>query len=288
MLCLATRHHFKRGRMPSKMPDNERDHQMMSNKVPAEVEKFGGNQGSDRSNSRIVRRFKVFIAFFSLLLASLSCAFLPTGPDTEATVSPISTGDILTFQLPISVLSMKPGESIPYTQLTYEGHEGSIYRVSIDNKPADKRVGDSFRWRGVIAPGVTAHYNLRIAPTFSPDNMLVGGSVEFGIFNPIPIEIDGDLPVGEDPLHFSNVFVDYTVPIGEEIPGTTIRFEGQEEEDAELAGIAGYPLRAVGDSVIWPGRLRSNTTVRYSLRVVSVKEDSLRLMGTAELWISPN
>ncbi|MGB3717349.1 MAG: hypothetical protein WA996_23240 [Candidatus Promineifilaceae bacterium] len=261
---------------------------MASNEVPAEREKFGNNQRSARPTAKLEGRIKIFIASFSLLLASLACAFLPSGPDSEATTSPLSSGDILTFQLPISVLTMEPGETIPYTQLTYEGHEGNIYRVSIDNKPADKRVGDSFRWRGVIAPGVTAHYNLRIAPTFSRDNMLVGGSVEFGIFNPIPIEMDGDPSLGNGLLHFSNIFVDYTVPIGEQIPGTTITFDGQEEEDAELSGVAGYPYRAVGDSVIWPGRLRGNTTVRYSLRVVSVREDSLRLIGSAELWISPD
>ncbi len=261
---------------------------MTSNEVPSDREKFGDNQGNARPTARLVGRTRIFIAAFSLLLASLACAFLPSAPDQEATISPLSSGDILSFQLPISVLTMEPGETTPYTQLTYEGHEGNIYRVSIDNKPADKRVGDSFRWRGVIAPGVTAHYNLRIAPTFSRDNMLVGGSVELGIFNPIPIEMDGDPSSGDGLLHFGNIFVDYTVPIGEKIPGTTIAFEGQEDQDAELSGVAGYPYRAVGDSVIWPGILRGNATVRYSLRVVSVREDSLRLLGSAELWISPN
>ncbi len=261
---------------------------MKSNEVPAELEKSGDNQGSARSSAKLVGRIRIFITSLSLLFATLACAFLPSGTDPEATTPPLSSGDILTFQLPISVLTMEPGETIPYTQLTYVGHEGNVYRVSIDNKPADKRAGDSFRWRGVIAPGVTAHYNLRIAPTFSRDNMLVGGSVVFGIFNPIPIELDGDPSLGDGSLHFGNIFVDYTVPIGEKIPGTTITFTGKEEEDAELAGVAGYPYRAVGDSVIWPGRLRGNTTVRYSLRVVSIREDSLRLMGSAELWISPD
>ncbi|HET6445998.1 MAG TPA: hypothetical protein VFI27_15620 [candidate division Zixibacteria bacterium] len=255
--------------------------------MPSQFAEISKPKGSTQPGVNRVGFGMMFVAVALLLLTSLSCAILPAGVETEATAVAVSSGEILTFQLPISVMTLAPGETIPYTQLTYEGHVGNLYRVLIDNQAAEKRAGDSFRWRGVIAPGITAHYNLRIAPTFSPDNMLVGGSIEFGVFNPVPVEMESDPVLADELLHFSNMFVDYTVPIGEIIPGTTISFLGQNEEDAELSGVAGYPYRAVGDSVTWQGRLRDNTSVSYSLRIVSIKEDSLRLIGTSEMWINP-
>ena len=256
-------------------------------RVPSQFAEMSKQKGSAQPGVNPMGFGILFLAAAILFMTSVACAVLPAVVETEETAVAVSSGEILTFKLPISVMTLAPGETIPYTQLTYEGHVGNLYRVLIDNQAAEKRAGDSFRWRGVIAPGITAHYNLRIAPTFSPDNMLVGGSVEFGVFNPVPVEMEGDPVLAEELLHFSNMFVDYTVPIGEIIPGTTISYLGQNEEDAELSGVAGYPYRAVGDSVTWQGRLRDNTSVRYSMRIVYIKEDSLRLIGTAEMWINP-
>lgn len=242
----------------------------------------------DRTFAILAKRVRIFSILVVPILISLACAFLSSGPDPDATSTSLALSDILTFQVPISVLTLDPGETIPYTQLTYESHEGNVYRVLIDHQPAEKRVGDSFRWRGVIAPGISASYDLRIAPTFSRDNMLAGGSVEIGVFDPVPTELDRNEPDGEDVIHFGGIFVDLTVPLGEKIPGTTLGYEEQHEQGAGLSGVDGYPYRAVGDSVIWSGRLRENVDVRYSLRIITIKEDSLRLLGTAELWISPS
>jgi hypothetical protein len=229
----------------------------------------------------------LLITLLFLALASLACAIQAPSLNREATPSPPSSGDILTFQVPVSVLTLAPGESIPYTQLSYQGREGNLYQVLIDNQAADKRVGDSIRWQGIIAPGVSAFYNLRIAPSFPQENLLAGGSVEIGVFNPVPAEIEGDISVGEDNIHFGNVFVDFRVPTGENIPGTTIVFEGKRDEEAELSGVVGYPYRAVGDSISWRGQVRENVSVSYSLRIVSINEDEMRMMGSAELWIDP-
>ena len=229
----------------------------------------------------------LLIAMILLALASLACAIQVPSLNREATPSAPSSEDILTFQIPVSVLTLEPGESIPHTQLSYQGRDVSLYRVLIDNQSADKRVGDSVRWQGIIAPGVSALYNLRIAPSFPQENLLAGGSVEIGVFNPVPTEIEGDISSGEENIHFGNVFVDYRVPAGENIPGTTIVFEGKRDEEAELSGVVGYPYRAVGDSIAWRGRIRDNVSVSYSLRIVSINEDELRMMGTAELWIDP-
>jgi hypothetical protein len=242
---------------------------------------------ANRSSLNLLKRFRALALIIPLFITSLSCDFIPQGQETEATSTIIPADDILAFQVPVSVLALEPGETIPYTQLTYDSHEGSIYRVLIDHQTAEKRVGDSFRWRGVIAPGVSARYDLRVIPNFNREVLLAGGSVELGVFNPVPVELESEPAAADDLLNFGGIFVDYTVPIDEQVPGTTLFFKGQDEQGAELSGVVGYPYRAVGDSIIWTGSLRDNTTVRYSLRVVSIKEDSLRLMGTADLWINP-
>lgn len=229
----------------------------------------------------------LLVAMILLAFASLACVIQVPSPNREATPSAPSSGDILTFQIPVSVLTLEPGESIPHTQLSYQGRDGSLYRVLIDNQTADKRVGDSVRWQGIIAPGVSALYNLRIVPSLAQENLLAGGSVEIGVFNPLPTEIEGDISGREDGIHFGNVFVDYKIPAGENIPGTTIVFQGISGVEAELSGVAGYPYRAAGDSIAWRGQIRENVSVSYSLRIVSVNEDELRMMGTAELWIDP-
>lgn len=242
----------------------------------------------EKPHSIRVSNLNIILIIVAFLISSLSCAFLSSGPDSEATEEAKSLDDLLTYKVPISVLTLEPGETIPYTQLGYQEHVGSIYRVLIDNQVAEKRVGDSFRWRGVIAPGVSASYDLRIAPTFSQDNMLLGGSVELAVFSPVPVEIEGEPANVEGRLHFSGIFTDYEVQTGQFVPGTTLTYLGQSEQGAELSGVDGYPFRSVGDSVIWSGRLRENVNVRYSLRVISIKDESLRLIGTAELWMTPH
>lgn len=238
---------------------------------------------TDNMRQRIVK----MAILTALLLTSSSCALLPSGPDPDTTPTDLSTDDVLTYRVPVNVITLEPGETIPYTQLTFVEHEGNLFKVLIDNQPAEKRVWDSFRWRGVIAPGVSAKYDLRVAPTFSQENMLAGGTIEIGVFSPIPVELESNPPSTDEVIHFANILVDYRVPLGTELPGTTLTYEGSREDGAELNGVGGYPYRAVGDSIVWLGRLRDNVIARYSLRIVSIKEESLRLIGTAELWITP-
>ena len=96
-------------------------------------------------------------------------------------------------------------------------------------------------------------------------------------------------------LSFSNVVVNYTVPVGYQIPGTTMTYEGIEARGqggqltdfARLGGTAGYPYLAFGDSLVWVGKLLDNVYIRYNLRVTSMTDEALRLTGTAELWVLP-
>jgi hypothetical protein len=235
------------------------------------------------SRDRFLRPVSTFFAL--LALATIACVLSldqPTRPPPTAT-PPLD--QVVSFTVPIYTASLQPGESIPGTQMTYINRENDIFNVTINDLPAVKRAGDSFTWKGIVAPGVIAKYGLRVSPTLLGNNMLAAGPVELWVLNPIPVETDVTPLVGNAVLHFSNIAVDMRVPIGGQVPGTSLIYEGVDDQGANLTGSGRYPYRAVGDSLVWAGRLRGNVLVRYSLRLASFDEDSLRLIGTAELWI---
>jgi hypothetical protein len=235
------------------------------------------------SRDRFLRPVSTFFAL--LALATIACVLSldqPTRPPPTAT-PPLD--QVVSFNVPIYTASLQPGESIPGTQMSYINRENEIFNVTINDLPAVKRAGDSFTWKGIVAPGVIAKYGLRVSPTLLGNKMLAAGPVEIWVLNPIPIETDVTPLVGNAVLHFSNIAVDIRVPIEGQVPGTSLIYEGIDDQGATLNGSGRYPYRAVGDSLVWAGRLRGNVLVRYSLRVASFDEDSLRLIGTAELWI---
>ena len=221
-----------------------------------------------------------------LALAVLACVVPGTGsPATPVTPTPI--GDTFTFLAPTYVYSLEPGETVPGTRLRYVGRSEGAYQVTIDGLPATKRVGDSFNWQGVLAPGVFARYNLRLT-TAVFGALPVAGPVEIVVFNPEPVEVATPVAVNTA-LHFNGIALNYLVPPGWQVPGTTLVFEGitaqGNDQMARLAGLAGYPFLALGDSLEWRGKLRDNVNVLYNLRVTAINENGLRLEGTAELWI---
>jgi hypothetical protein len=231
----------------------------------------------------------VGVATFVLLLglASIACAFLPDeSPTPEPTSEPTLPDNILSFLVPLYSTTLEPGERVPGTQMGYVGQSGDTYNVSIDGLQVAKRIGDSFTWRGIVAPGVLARYDLRLSPTFVSDSLLVGGPIELFVFNPVAVELPNIDATSRAVLHFDNMAVDFSVPRGGKVPGTSLVYEGQTEQGAQLSGTAGYPYRALGDSLIWIGRLRGNVIVRYNLRISAITEDSLRLIGTADLWVT--
>jgi len=227
-----------------------------------------------------------------LALASLACSVPGFGPAGEEP-TPTPVGDIMYFNIPAYTYQLAPGEKVPGTNLQYVDKRGDAYEVMIDGKPASKRVGDSFYWSGVVAPGVFANFNLRLTtPLFG--SMPVAGPVELIILNPNPVE-QVTLPNESELIKFSNVLINYTVPVGYVVPGTTLIFEGVEERGqggqltnfARMSGTAGYPYVALGDSLEWTGKLLDNVYLRYNLRVTSLQDDALRLTGTADVWIVP-
>ena len=222
------------------------------------------------------------------MLISLACVVGgsdPSTPDVKPTLPP---NEVVTFKLPFFSTSLNPGETIPGTKMTYVNREGDVFNVTINDLPAAKRVGDSFAWRGVMAPGVIGNYNLRISPTLLTGALIAGGSVEITVLNPIPVELGNDYNVLNSQLHFNNIAVDLDTGRGQQVNGTTLIFEGNTDQGAELSGTGSYPYRLLGDSLVWTGRLRGNVIVRNSMRVAEISDENLRLVGTAELWITSN
>lgn len=226
-----------------------------------------------------------------LLLPALACdvpgeVSIPgVGPAPTAT----PMGDTISYLIPLYSYTLKPGESVPGTRLTYVEREGDLYHVTIDGLAATKRIGDSFIWDGVISPGVYAIFNLRITKEVQGE-LPVAGPVEVVIFNPQPVEID-ELPTEGVELSFDGILVNYLIPAGREVPGTTLAFVGirkqgegsQQVQLAELSGLSGYNLFAVGDSLVWRGKLLDHVAVEYGFRVTGISEEGLRLTGDVNL-----
>ena len=227
-----------------------------------------------------------------LALVTLACA-VPGFDADKPNATPTAVGDTMYFNIPAYTYQLSPGEAIPGTGLRYKDRQGDAYEVSIDGQTTMKRSGDSFYWSGVLAPGVFANYNLRLTTSVF-GSMPVAGPVEIIVLNPVPVEVTS-VPINENTMAFSNIVADYTVPVGYTVPGTSLVYEGIEERGqggqltdvARLSGTAGYPYLAFGDSLVWTGKLHDNIYIRYNLRVTSIKDDNLRLSGTAELWVLP-
>lgn len=234
---------------------------------------------------------RLLIWLILLLTAVTGCTLLPTETGIVPTATPV--GDMISFNIPLYSTSMSPNSSISGAPMRYLRRSGDAYTMEINWMPIDKRVGDSFNWQGVIAPGVYANYNLRLT-TAILDSLPVAGSVEFLIFNPQPRDIP--LPADRSAyLAFNNVVVDYLAPVGREIPGTTMIYDGvvttgQGDFATTVAKLVS-PLNtrqlSAGDSFTEIGAIRDNVFVEYNVRVIRFDENTIHLTGLATLWINP-
>ena len=226
-----------------------------------------------------------------LLTAVTGCTFLPIKTGIVPTATP--AGDMITFNIPAYSVSMNPGSSINGAPMRYLSHNRNVYTMEIDGVPVDKRSGDSFDWQGLIAPGVYANYNLRLTTTVL-ESLPIAGSVEYLIFNPEP----RDLPLPADHANYIAldwIVADYNAPVGREIPGTVIIYEGVgtqgqgtfAEPVAKLVSPLNTRYLSKGDSFTAVSAVRDNVYVEYNLRVVSFDDENLHLFGSALLWIDP-
>ena len=233
-----------------------------------------------------MKRFS--LSFFILVLLTLACGTsdLPPligGGTPEPTAVPISPDELLTYRVPLYTISLSPGETVPGTQLQYVGKAGDVYQVKIDGLATNKRGGDSFAWRGIVAPGVLTVYNLRLGTELLGE-LPAAGTVDVMVLNPTPTAVDITL-LPTRPADYSNILTSHIVPLQGTVPGTTLQFLGVVNGQAQIGGRTGYPYVAVADSLDWIGKLRDNVFVRYTLRVTRIDVAELRLDGTVELWI---
>ncbi|HRQ38777.1 MAG TPA: hypothetical protein PLD25_12795 [Chloroflexota bacterium] len=233
-----------------------------------------------------MNRYKPIGALLLMLL--LAACGLPGRSGSDATATPV--GNFLRFSIiaPAYTISMNPGGRVPGAPMEYLGQEGDTYRVRIGGQEALKRVGDSFAWSGVIAPGVFGEYNLRLTSALLGPLPVTGG-VTLTVLDWQPVAT-AVLPQLLNALYFSNILLDHNLAVGETMPASTLKYEGQVAEGsrrlARFSGLTGLTDYAQGDSVTWIGQLRPNVNVRYNLRVISFDEDNVLLGGTAELWLA--
>lgn len=224
---------------------------------------------------------KISLLIMLLALPTLACAVPQISLNPTPPPEPTPEGDILFFNANYSV-PLEPGATVPGTRIHYVQEMGELHEFTIDGLQAIRQPGDSLTWRGIIAPGVFGDFRLRLRGDFI-GRLQAEGQVELAIFNPTPIEI----PPTQTPqaaINMQGIVVDYYVPQGARIPGTTLIYEGMRNDLAELSGTAGYPFFAREDSLLWSGKLRDNVYIRYNLRVAGLDENGLALRGTAELW----
>jgi len=222
-------------------------------------------------NRGLERRLKAFVVLGLLLVGVVSCDL---GPGR----GPVK----LTYTAPVEI-SVKAGENLPGTSIRYVGKSENGAELLIAGQHALKQKGDSLDWEGDPVEGVSVDLSMRILWFTEEALHLVGtGKVVVRQPNPQPAFIQDDWP-----LKFTNAPVTYGVDRNEYIPGTTIEYLGKEEEGAHLGGIDGYPYRKGADSILWEGKLREKVYLRLNVRVLYIGEDSLRVGGTASIWIVP-
>lgn len=236
------------------------------------------------SSRKILAFILVLLTAVTLACSTSSIPGLGRGP--AATVTPI--GDYLTLEIPAFTGSLAPGESVGGARLEYLGKSpDGGYRVTIDGQEVVKRSGDSLIWSGVIGPGVLATMNLRVTTSLLGE-LPVAGSVKLNILFPEVLELTAvpQLPAAR---HFSNIVINYSVPAGQTIPGTTLVYDGLTQQAgidvAQISNSDRQTYHAVGDSLVWAGKLRDNVYLRYNLRIISFNENSVQVGGLAEIWI---
>lgn len=219
------------------------------------------------------------LALAMLLLAS-GCTLLKPA---EETPTPVPAGNQLVLTAPYRAV-LNEDNIAPGAQLQYVSQDDDGIHVRIDGLDATKKVGDSFNWSGSPAAGVELDYNLRVMGVYL-GVFQAWGDVKISVADPAPV-VDANTP--EDaPLIFSAAVATYAVRTGEMVPGTTYSYLGKTDKGAEFGGVEGYPYRDIADSLDWAGRLRDNVYVDLIMRVSSIQDDEVTLIGTATVWIWP-
>jgi len=214
-----------------------------------------------------MRRWLVVIV--SLILLSLSACSAGDWANRLPYAGPVET-------------SIGLGDWLPGSEIQYLGVAEDGARVSIGGKQATKKIGDSLDWREDVVRGVNVDQTYRVL-LITPEELHLAGTVRVITSNAAP---EPDSPNTDAPMHFK-LPVGYHVDKGTAIPGTVITYQGKTDQGARLGNIEGYEYRKVGDSIVWEGRLRPGLWIELDLRTALITDDTLDVVGTADLWIEP-
>ncbi len=231
-------------------------------------------------------------AFIVLLLAMLSCVLdeiNSSSPTPTWTPAPQTGVDFLRYDVPNYTYTLSPGESVLGTGLRYASRSGSDYSLTVDNAPLITPGSTQVVWEGIIRPSVFTRYNFQISPQPVSDNLNVNGPVTLIVFRPSPSELTGLPPeTVSGAIQFKGISVGETASVGQRIAGTSLIYDGERNGAAAFSGTVQTALHPQGSTFIWYGELLDNVFIKQTLTVTSVSVDSVRLEGTAEIWIIPN
>ena len=184
---------------------------------------------------------------------------------------------VLSYSGPANI-TLKKGETLPLTEITYIGPGPQGAEVLIKGQKAIKQRGDSLDWESEPLPGVELKIRTRII-SFDSAALRSVGVFTINISEPSPTPS----PSPEKAALKFTAPVGYTVKKGEWIPGTTLKYAGKDPEGAKFEGLEGYPYRKVGDSLVWTGKLKEGLYSELNVRVIHYDENAVTLGGTAEI-----
>ncbi|MCO5185116.1 MAG: hypothetical protein M9928_08920 [Anaerolineae bacterium] len=232
------------------------------------------------------------VCLFVLLAGcSIGTGATPTpAPATQTSVAVTATQaaiptDMLTYRTTSYTAMVSLTKSVPNTQIRYANKQSDLFELNINGFAAFVRSGDTISWRGLVAPSLYTSYQLIVSPGSEID-MFTQGSVDIVVFNPVPVELF-NLPLLNNPGTFTGLQLQYVVPIGQRIPGTTMVYQGTSNGEVQFSGTSQYPISSVGNSLNWLGQLGQNIYVRYNLVITSASETELQLSGTGEMVYIP-
>jgi hypothetical protein len=186
----------------------------------------------------------------------------------------------IAFQGPVE-MGLTIGETIPGTFMTFvsttESADGAEFEIG--GLHSTRRLGDSLdydgEWLGM--EGMSYHLRLRIY-------RITDGEVRVaGVHRLVVENIEPQMEPVDTTAHTLRFPHSVTTAAGEQFPGMTLGYTGQDEQGAVLSGLAEdeYPYLKLGDSVEWEGRLRPDVSVEYHLRMLYYQEANATIGGVA-------
>jgi hypothetical protein len=126
------------------------------------------------------------------------------------------------------------------------------------------------------------HFTLRVLLVVLLLSAVVGCSGDF------PFSIGGSgTPLPANTLAFDNAPVSLVIKNGAILPGTTIAYGGKTETGQAKVLLAGQLApKQMADSVDWQGTPVPNVNVKLSTRVATFDDQSITLLGTANVLVA--